>query len=185
MRGKHLSIHPGQSTVPSLTLDTSIISYMIRKDLPLISEINTDNFREIQSMWTSALIAYVDQDDDESRAIFTSFAESHRNEFIYGITTDLTLAKCDAQKFPFIMLYNPLDQVNPIFQESFEISKLEVFTSRYSSPLIGSFSLESYYDYTEVFPLSIPPIFFALTLLTNLSCKVRPSPLTHLYLLPL
>ena len=158
---------------------------MIRKDLPLISEINTDNFREIQSMWTSALIAYVDQDDDESRAIFTSFAESHRNEFIYGITTDLTLAKCDAQKFPFIMLYNPLDQVNPIFQESFEISKLEAFTSKYSSPLIGSFSLASYYDYTEVFPLSIPPIFFALTLLTNLSCKVRPSPLTHLYFLPL
>ncbi|KIM96884.1 hypothetical protein OIDMADRAFT_148084 [Oidiodendron maius Zn] len=143
----HLEIH--SPVLVNFCLPWYIISYMIRKDLPLISEINTDNFKEILLMWSSALIAYIDQDDDEARAVFTSFAESHQNEFIYGITTDLTLAKFDARKFPFIMLYNPLDQVNPIFQESFEISKLEAFTSKYSSPLIGPFSLETYYDYTE------------------------------------
>jgi hypothetical protein len=123
---------------------------MIRKDLPLISEITTENFKEILSMGTSALIAHIDQDDDESRFIFTSFAESHQNEFIYGITTDLTLAKSYTQKPPFMILYNPLDQVNPVFRESFETSKLESFTRQYSSPLIGTFSMETYYAYTEV-----------------------------------
>jgi hypothetical protein len=129
---------------------------MIRNDLSLISEITSENIKEILSMGTSSLIAYVDQDDDESRSIFTSFAESHHNEFIYGITTDLTLAKSDAQRTPFMMLYNPLDQVNPIFQGPFEVSKLEAFARKYSSPLIGSFSLETYYTYTEVLPLSFP-----------------------------
>jgi hypothetical protein len=129
---------------------------MIRNDLSLISEITSENIKEILSMGTSALIAYVDQNDDESRSIFTSFAKSHHNKFIYGITTDLTHAQSDAQKTPFMMLYNPLDQVNPIFQGPFEVSKLEAFARTYSSPLIGSFSLETYYTYTEVLPLSFP-----------------------------
>lgn len=129
---------------------------MIRKDLPLVSEVTSDNFREILSMGTSALIAYIDEEDQETRSIFTSFAESHQNEFIYGTTPDQTLAKSNAHKSPFAVLYNPLDQVNPIFKAPFSLHKLEAFTTKYSTPLIGIFSLETYYAYTEV-----PPIFLS------------------------
>jgi hypothetical protein len=93
----------------------SIISYMIRDSLPLVLEVTTDNIEEVLSMGTSAFIAYIDEDDQKSRSVFTSFAEAHQNGFIYGITSDLTLAKSNVQKAPFIIVYSPLDQVNPIF----------------------------------------------------------------------
>jgi hypothetical protein len=132
-------------------------------------------------MGTSALIAYIDENDQESRDVFTSFAESHPNEFIYGMTTDLTLAKTDVQKTPFIVLYNPLDQVNPTFQESFDDSKIEAFTKKYSTPLIGTFSLETYFAYSKV-----PLLYFPLSPSSQLTLrKVRQTACPHLRLLPL
>jgi hypothetical protein len=102
------------------------------------------------SIGAAALIAYVDQNDQASRQVFTSFAESHQNEFITGISSDVELAKLDTSHTPFIILYNPLDQIKPLFEEKFEVARIEDFTKRYSTPLIGTFSLETYYAYTEV-----------------------------------
>jgi len=39
--------------------------------------------------------------------------------------------------------------VNPVFKETFSLDKLEAFANKYSIPLIGTFSLETYYAYTE------------------------------------
>jgi hypothetical protein len=153
---------------------------MIRGSLPLVSEVTTDNFKEILSMGTSALIAYIDEDDQQSRTVFTTFAESHQNEFIYGITSDLELAKSEGQKSPFIAIYNPLDQVNPVFDDPFEMSKINAFTKKYSTPLIGTFSLETYYAYTEVLSTSSLCIPSTLTDLPT----VRPTHPTHLHLHP-
>jgi protein disulfide-isomerase A1 len=129
---------------------------MIRGSLPLVSKVTADNFREILSMGTSALIAYVDEGDQKSRAVFTAFAELHQNDFIYGIASDPALAESNVQKAPFIIIYNPRDQVNPIFKETFSLDKLKAFTGKHSTPLIGTFSLETYYAYTEVLTYLIP-----------------------------
>jgi hypothetical protein len=123
---------------------------MVKRSLPLVSEVTNDNIEEILLMGTSTLIAYIDEGDQTSRLVFTSFADAHQNRFIYGITSDLTLAKSNVQKAPFIIVYSPLDQVNPAFRDSFSLDKLETFTNKYSTPLIGTFSLETYYAYTEV-----------------------------------
>jgi len=129
---------------------------MIRGSLALVSDVDGNNIQEILSIGSSALIAFVDENDEESRAVFTTFAEGHQNDFIYGLTSDLSLTKSDELKLPYIVLYNPLDQVQPIFKNTFSVSHLEDFTKKYSTPLIGTFSLETYYAYTEVLlcPLS-------------------------------
>jgi Thioredoxin-like domain len=127
---------------------------MIRQTLPLVSKVTTNNFKELLSMGTSALIAYINEDDQASRELFTFFAQSHQNGFLFGISSDMKLAKLDASHTPFLVLYNPLDQFNPVFEEDFEVAKIEEFTKRYSTPLMGTFSLETYYAYTEVQPPS-------------------------------
>ncbi len=106
-------------------------------------------------MDTSALIAYIDEEDQESLKLFTSFAESHQNDFVFGISSDMDLAEREVSKRPFIVLYNPLDQVQPVFEDEFKIDSIEDFIGRHTTPLIGTFSLETYYAYTEVIiPLS-------------------------------
>jgi hypothetical protein len=123
---------------------------MVRQSLPLVSDVTLGNFKEILSMDTSALIAYIDEADQESRALFTSFAESHQDDFIFGITSDRGLAEQEVSHTPVIILYNPLDQVKPLFEGRFKTEKIEHFIRKHATPLIGTFSLETYYAYTEV-----------------------------------
>lgn len=123
---------------------------MIRQSLPLVSEVTSGNFRELISMGVSALIAYVDEGDQESRTLFTSFAESHQNDYILGITSDMSLAEQDVSHTPFLILFNPLDQVKPKLEGDFNHEKIEDFIVKHATPLIGTFSLETYYVYTEV-----------------------------------
>lgn len=119
MRGKATKyIFPFSDSHSNSNFWFIVISYMVRCSLPLVSEVMADNMEEILSMGTSALIAYIDGEDQKSRSVFTSFADAHQNRLIYGITSDLTLAKSNVQKAPFTIVYSPLDQVNP-FQRLF------------------------------------------------------------------
>jgi protein disulfide-isomerase A1 len=123
---------------------------MIRQSLPTVSDVTTSNFEEILSLGTSVLIAYIDEGDQGYHSVFTSFAELHQNQFIFGIASDTKLAKSDVMRTPFIVLYNPLDEVTAVFKEEFEVDKIEHFIDSHSTPLIGKFSLQTYYTYTEV-----------------------------------
>jgi hypothetical protein len=123
---------------------------MIRQSLPTFSKVTASNFEEITSLDTTALIAYIDPEDQESSAVFTSFAASHQDQFIFGIADDSYTASLNIAEPPFIIRYSHLDQVNPMFREGFEVEKIEHFIATYSTPLIGKFSMETYYGYTEV-----------------------------------
>jgi hypothetical protein len=183
MRGKAAKyIFPFSDSHSNSNFWFSVISYMVRGSLPFVSEVMANNMEEILSMGTSALIAYIDGDDQKSRSVFTSFAETHQNRLIYGITSDLTLAKSNVQKVPFTIVYSPLDQVNPVFRDSFSLDKLETFTNKYSTPFIGTFSLKTNYAYTEVPPPPSPPCISYTYTDTSIG---RATPPTHLRLHPL
>jgi protein disulfide-isomerase A1 len=123
---------------------------MIRQSLPTVSKVTASNFEEITSLDTAALIAYIYPDDQESRAVFTSIAVSHQEQFMFGIADGSYVESLSIAEPPLIVLYSHLDQVNPIFREGFEVDKIEHFIAKYSTPLIGKFSMETYYGYTEV-----------------------------------
>jgi protein disulfide-isomerase A1 len=82
-------------THPTADLQSSIISYMIRQALPIVSAVNSSNFEEIVSLDIAALIAYIGENDRKSSEVFTSISDLYRNQFIFGITPDLALAKAD------------------------------------------------------------------------------------------
>jgi protein disulfide-isomerase A1 len=123
---------------------------MIRQSLPVVSAVNRSNLEELISLGVAALIAYIDENDRKSIEVFTSISDSHRNQFVFGITSDMALAKAGIAKLPFIVLYNPLDQVNAVFDETFDVDRIKQFIGRVSTPLIGKFGLDTYYAYTEV-----------------------------------
>jgi protein disulfide-isomerase A1 len=123
---------------------------MIRQALPNLSLVNKSNFEEIISLDIAALIAYIDENDQKSYRAFSAISDSHRNKFIFGITSDVTLARTSIAELPFIILYNPLDRVNALFDDTFDFDRIEQFINRVSNPLIGKFGIEAYYAYTEV-----------------------------------
>ncbi|KAH8804495.1 thioredoxin-like domain-containing protein [Xylogone sp. PMI_703] len=129
-------------------------SYLIRETLPEISEVNQDNLAELTSLDVAAFIAYIPTDDAASRETFTSMAKSNQGKSIFGITSDPTLlasvANEEEPKSPYIVLYNPLDHIPGVFKHAFTTQKISKFLEQTSSPLIGMFSLETYYHYTEI-----------------------------------
>jgi protein disulfide-isomerase A1 len=154
---KLASMYPSKSKPTHLIaiFSSSIISRMIRESLSTVLEVNRSNFEKIISLDVPALIAYVDESDRKPGEVFTSISGSYQDHFIFGITSDVTLAKADLAQLPFIILYNPLDQVNAIFHDTFDIDKIEDFISTASTPLIGKFTLEAYYAYTKVCDLCV------------------------------
>jgi len=118
---------------------------VIRQTLPLISDITTDNFEEFLSLSSSVLIAYLEEDDQESRATFKSFAESHQDQFLFGVTSDISLAKVDLSETALIILYSLLDEVNAVFRDKFEVDMIQHFINTHSKPLVGKFSMPTYF----------------------------------------
>ena len=132
---------------------------MIRQTLPLISVVTERNIAELGSLDMALVIAFMDTDDSESGKLFESIVDSHHDKFLFGISSDITLAKADGVKPPVITIHSALDHIDRVFSETFNIDKIEEFLNRVSTPLIGMFSLETYYEYTQVsYPNPYPKV---------------------------
>ena len=130
----------------------SIVSYMLRQIIPTISTVTKDNLEELQLIDLPLSIAFINEDDQISRELVTSIAEEYKDRFLFGISSDITLAKSKSGPFmpPFIVLYNPSDHIDRTFSGPFDSKNIGNFLSGDSTPLIGKFSMETYYTYTQV-----------------------------------
>src|SRR5271167_4453989 len=117
---------------------------MVRQTLPIVSAVNRSNFGEIISLDIATFIAYIDENDRKSSDVFSSISDSYRNQFIFGITSDVALANSNVAELPFIILYNPLDEVDLVFDGTFDVDKIKQFIDRVPTLLIGKFGLETY-----------------------------------------
>lgn len=137
-----------------LMTERSMTSYLIRQTLPQVSNVNAENFKELTSLGVTTLIAYIPEEEVSYRDAFTSIASSHRGETIFGLTTDARLLTPPAKEkdatSPFVMLYNPLDHLPAVSKKAFSKREVAKWLESASTPLIGKFSLETYYEYNEV-----------------------------------
>jgi protein disulfide-isomerase A1 len=125
---------------------------MLRQILPLVSTVASDNLEELRSIDLPLVIAFVDEDDQTSREMFALIAEDHRDQFLFGISSNTSLSgiKSEFLKQPFVVLHSSLDHIDRVFSEPFETDKIQKFLNQVSTPLVGKFSMETYYTYTQV-----------------------------------
>ena len=139
---------------------------MIKHTLSPISDVDSSNIEQLLSLGAPALFAYLHADfnEPEYHTNFVSFASTHRDQFIFGIAPSDLIASFSKNQFvnfaqshpsephlyPFIVLYNPKDEIQHVFEEPFENPRIEAFLSRWDKPLVGKFDVRTYYDYVEV-----------------------------------
>lgn len=109
-----------------------------------------NNIEELRSLDMPLVVAYIDEDDSLSSKVFESIADLHHDKFLFGISSDVRLAKAATLKPPFLLLRSTLDHIDRVFSEKFDNDEIEQFLSSITPPLIGKFSLETYYEYTQV-----------------------------------
>lgn len=130
---------------------------MIKQVLPLISEIDAENVEKFKELDTPLLIACIDPTDSTTLGPFLEVAESPLHDsFLFGTTIYESLFQMEPMDRPYIVLWNPLDEVPAIYQGEFEVGSITKFAEgAVASPLIPQFGMQKFAEYAQVNPFSL------------------------------
>ncbi|KAL5530128.1 PDI1 [Sanghuangporus sanghuang] len=134
-----------------------IVSYMIKQSLPAVAEIKASNHSEFQQADRLVLIAYLSSETQAPAPEFTKTAEKHRDDYLFGFTTDEEVIKEAGVEPPAIVLYRKFDEPRIDFAlhaPSATVKEIEAFALENSIPYIDEVSGENYQRYvTSGLPL--------------------------------
>ncbi|KAK4230462.1 protein disulfide-isomerase [Podospora fimiseda] len=125
----------------------AITSYMIKQSLPAVSDVTKDTLEEFQKADKVVLVAYIDASDKASSEAFAQVAEKLRDDYPFGLSTDVALAEAEGVKAPAVVLYKDFDEGKAVFTEKFETEAIQKFAKTAATPLIGEIGPETYSDY--------------------------------------
>ncbi|KAK4994769.1 protein disulfide-isomerase precursor, partial [Elasticomyces elasticus] len=125
----------------------AIVSYMTKQSMPSVSLIDKATIEEFKTADKVVLIGYFAADDKASNVTFTGVADSLRENFLFGATSDEALAAAEGVKQPAIVLYKTFDEGKNTFEEKFDASAITKFAQTAAVPLIGEVGPETYAGY--------------------------------------
>jgi protein disulfide-isomerase A1 len=129
----------------------AIVSYMTKQALPAVSAIaNAAALEEFKTADKVVLVGYFAADDKSSNATFAELAESLRDEYLFGATSDAALAKAEGVKQPAVVLYKSFDEGKDTFTDKFSKDALVTFAKTSATPLVGEVGPDTYSDYMAV-----------------------------------
>lgn len=127
----------------------AIVSYMIKQSLPAVSLLDKESHDEFTKADKVVLVAYFNADDKESNTTYTTVAESLRDSYLFGATSDVSLAEAAGVKAPALVLYKTFDEGKDVYSGKFEVEKIVEFAKVSSTPLIGEVGPETYAGYMD------------------------------------
>ena len=120
-----------------------------RQSLPAISTITEDNHVAFQGSDKIVLIAYLDEADTINKDVFSAYAESHRDDYMFGVATDPTTISSAGVTPPAVVMYKTFDEGRNDFTKSFTSEALTTFVSEHAVPLLDEISPENFALYAE------------------------------------
>ncbi|KAI9803835.1 MAG: hypothetical protein M1825_001715 [Sarcosagium campestre] len=125
----------------------AIISYMTKQSLPAVSLLTADTLEEFKGADKIVIVGYFAADDKASNETFSATAETLRDSYLWGASSDATLAKAEGVEQPSIVLYKSFDEGKNIFTGKFDKEAVEEFAKKAATPLIGEVGPETYAGY--------------------------------------
>ncbi|KAJ7129623.1 thioredoxin-like protein [Mycena epipterygia] len=127
-----------------------IIAYMTKQALPAVSEVTAANHEDIKQADNLVVVAYLTSTADAIAPLFSATAEKHRDDFLFGLSTDPeanSAAKVDA---PAIVVYRKYDEPRMEYAlplSDLTIVDLEDWIKELAVPTIAEVSSENYATY--------------------------------------
>lgn len=129
----------------------AIVSYMTKQSLPAVSLLATSAaLEEFKTADKVVLVGYFGADDKASNTTFDEVAESLRDSYLFGATSDAALAAAEGVKQPAIVLYKAFDEGKNEFTKAFTKDDIAEFAKTAATPLIGEVGPETYSGYMDV-----------------------------------
>ncbi|KAJ7908319.1 thioredoxin-like protein [Mycena leptocephala] len=129
-----------------------IVIYMTKQSLPAVSPVNTENHEEIKQADNIVVIAYLASSTDAPAPAFSATAEKHRDDYLFGLSTDTDVIAAAKVDVPSIVVYRTFDEPSvvypfPILDAS--ASDLEDWIKELAVPTIAEVSSENYATYAQ------------------------------------
>lgn len=105
------------------------------------------NHAEFKAADKIVLIAYLDAEDATSKTAFADFADLHRDEYLFGISTD-SAAEAGVT-VPSVVLYKTFDEGRNDLPGAISAGKLSEFITEHSVPLLDEISPDNFAMYSE------------------------------------
>ncbi|KAI1766048.1 thioredoxin-like domain-containing protein [Hypoxylon sp. FL1150] len=116
---------------------SAILSWASRIQRPVVSEVGSAELEDFKKADETVFLAYLDANDEASKSAFTDVAGRYREEFSFGLTTDVDVLAAEGVTAPTIKCYKPLDGDTHEFKDPTDLTALENFVIESSRPVIG------------------------------------------------
>ncbi|CAN6653937.1 protein disulfide-isomerase [Trichomonascus vanleenenianus] len=129
----------------------AIVSYMIRQSMPAVSPVTAENIDEFKG--TDNFVAIGFFDDKKSNTTFQNLADSLRDKYVFGASSDAKLAKeLGVSKLPAVVVFKNFDDGKAIYDSSdknfkFTQKNLKSFVALESFPVIGEIGPGTFSEY--------------------------------------
>lgn len=120
---------------------------MTKQQLPAVSVLSKETLEEFKTTDKVVLVAYFASDDKASNQTYAALADTLRDEYLFGASSDAALAEAEGVKQPAVVLYKDFDEGKTVFTEAFTEEAIENFAKIASIPLVGEVGPETYQGY--------------------------------------
>ncbi|KAJ7781196.1 thioredoxin-like protein [Mycena metata] len=129
-----------------------IVAYMTKQSLPAVSEVTVANLEEFKNADNLVVVAYVSSATDAPAPAYSATAEKHRDDFLFGLSTDKDAIAAAKVTPPAVVVYRKFDE--PVVEYPFPIldakdADLEDWIKELSVPTIAEVSSENYATYAQ------------------------------------
>ncbi|KAH9999867.1 disulfide isomerase [Russula vinacea] len=128
-----------------------IISYMTKQSLPAVTEVTASNIEEFKKADKIVAIAYLSS-SDAAAAVFQATAEKHRDDYLFGQSTDAAVVESAGVSTPAIVLYRAFDDPVSVYPHpvaSATVETIENWVAELSIPVIAEVNAENYMSYAQ------------------------------------
>jgi protein disulfide-isomerase A1 len=123
-----------------------------RLSLPAVSDVTGANFEEFKRADKIVAFAYLASSSDPVAAVFQATAEKHRDDYLFGQSTDTALIEAAGVSPPAIVLYRTFDDPVSNYPHPIASTTVEEFESwiqELSIPVIAEVNAENYMSYAQ------------------------------------
>jgi protein disulfide-isomerase A1 len=125
---------------------------LYRQSLPAVSEVTAANIEEFKHADKIVAIAYLSSSSDDVAAVFHATAESHRDDYLFGQSTDASVIELAGVSTPAIVLYRAFDDPVSVYPHpltSASVETIEDWIAELSIPVIAEVTAENYMFYAQ------------------------------------
>lgn len=109
---------------------------MTKQSMPAVSTVTEENLEEFKTLDKIVIVGYLAS--EAANKSFTAFAESQRDNYLFGASNDAALAKTEGVKQPSIVLYKDFDEKKAIYDGKFDEEAIHKWVKVASTPLLAS-----------------------------------------------